>query len=121
MELKVLDGEFCICKLSGIDINLADMQYCFFAKTEDEASLVCRKESLPDSAAIIDGQWRGMRIVGQLDFALVGILSKIANILASENVALFTVSTFDTDYFFVKEYNLEKAINALSKNGYAII
>lgn len=121
MELKVLDGEFCICKLSGIDINLADMQYCFFAKTEDEASLVCLKESLPGRAAIIDGQWRGMRIVGQLDFALVGILSKIANILASENVALFTVSTFDTDYFFVKEYNLEKAINALSKNGYAVI
>lgn len=47
MELKRIGGEFTVCRLldvSGIDLEL---EYCFWAKTDEEISLVCRTEDVP--------------------------------------------------------------------------
>jgi hypothetical protein len=47
-------------------------------------------------------------------------LSKISAILAENKVGIFAVSTYNTDYIFVKEENFDKAINALKDNGYDV-
>ena len=44
---------------------------------------------------------------------MIGILSKIAAILADHNIPIFAVSTYNTDYLLVKKENYEKAIQAL--------
>jgi hypothetical protein len=61
-----------------------------------------------------------MRIVGTLDFSLIGILAKISAVLAEAEVGIFAVSTFDTDYIFIKEENLTRAKDALAAAGYGI-
>ncbi|WP_420912990.1 ACT domain-containing protein [Campylobacter blaseri] len=55
-----------------------------------------------------------------LDFSLVGVLSSITQILAKNDIGIFVISTFNTDYIFVKEHNLNKAIKALEQNNYNI-
>ena len=55
------------------------------------------------------------------DFSLIGILSKIAAILADHNIPIFAVSTYNTDYLLVKKENYEKAIQSLEAAGYKII
>ena len=61
-----------------------------------------------------------LRINGILNFNLVGILSKISTILANENISIFVMSTFNTDYIMVKKENIKNAIEILKKNNYEI-
>ena len=52
---------------------------------------------------------------------MIGILSKIAAILADHSIPIFAVSTYNTDYLLVKKENYEKAIQSLEAAGYKII
>jgi hypothetical protein len=55
-----------------------------------------------------------------LDLSSTGIISSIAATLERENISLFSISTYDTDYVMVKEKDLEKAIFALTEAGQRI-
>ena len=121
MELKILDGEFCICQIKDMSkVNFED-EFVFFSKTDDEISLVCREEYVPDDRIIVDGGFSAFRMAGVLDFSLIGILSRISTILAAEKISICAISTYNTDYIFVKTAQIETAKKALLKNGYTLI
>ncbi|MCD7777598.1 MAG: ACT domain-containing protein, partial [Clostridiales bacterium] len=67
-----------------------------------------------------DDGWKGFRIQGVLDFSLIGILSKISAVLADTGIPIFAVSTYNTDYIFVKEENYQRALDKLKHFGYKI-
>ena len=121
MELELLHESYCICKLNDTKGINWDEQLLFFSKTDQEISLVCRNEAVPEDTIDIETGYTGFRVKGQLDFALTGILAPIADILAKESIAIFVVSTFDTDYVLVKETSLQKAKIALLNQGYCFI
>lgn len=56
-----------------------------------------------------------------MPYGSVSILNEIASILADAGIAIFAVSTFNTDYVLVKEENYEEALELLKHNGYAIL
>ena len=56
----------------------------------------------------------------QLDFNLIGILSRLSSILSKRNISIFAVSTFDTDYILVMEHDVDKAVKALAKDGHKV-
>lgn len=121
MELKTLNYDLTVCKVSSADdINL-DRDLLFIGKTDEEISLVCPTEDTPLHTTERDDGWKGFRIQGILDFSLIGILSKISAVLAENEIGIFAVSTFNTDYILVKKENFERALNVLSENGYEII
>ncbi len=95
--------------------------FFFLAKTDGEVSLVCKEADVPKDSLAVDSTWRGLRVVGTLDFSLVGILSNISSVLANSGVPIFAVSTYDTDYILIKEQYLDKALTALEKGGYSVI
>ncbi len=121
MKLKRLYIDFSVCKVENY--SLIDMQdeYCFIGKTDEENSLVCKSESVPDNVIEREDGWKAFRIQGVLDFSLIGILSKITTILAEHKIGVFAISTFNTDYIFVKEENFSKAIELMRSAGYSII
>ena len=120
MELKTIPYRFTVCKLMSVGDLPSGIDFCFTAKTDEEISLVCKTEDVPEKTLVRDDGWKGFRIEGVLDFSLIGILSKISAILAEKKVGIFAVSTYNTDYIFVKEENFDKAINALKDNGYDV-
>ena len=120
MELKTLPYNFTVCKLMSVGDLPSGIDFCFTAKTDEEISLVCKTEDVPEKTLVRDDGWKGFRIEGVLDFSLIGILSKISAILAENKVGIFAVSTYNTDYIFVKEENFDKAIKALKDNGYDV-
>ena len=120
MELRTIPYRFTVCKLMSVGDLPSDVDFCFTAKTDEEISLVCKTEDVPEKTLVRDDGWKGFRIEGILDFSLIGILSKISAILAENKVGIFAVSTYNTDYIFVKEENFDKAINALKDNGYDV-
>lgn len=120
LVIKRLDYNFTVCKVTdytGVDLNAP---YCFTGKTEEENSLVCLTDRVPQNVEEREDGWKAFYVHGVLDFSLTGILADIAQILADANIAIFAVSTFNTDYVFVKEDNYEKALKALNDQGYLI-
>ncbi len=121
MELKKLDYALTVCKVeSECDIDL-NKDFYFVGKTDEEYSLVCITEDTPANTLERDDGWRGFRIQGKLDFSMIGILSRLAGILAENKIGIFAVSTFNTDYILVKEENFDRALKALSSAGYDIV
>lgn len=100
---------------------MADKDFWFAARTDEEISLVCKTSDVPSETLERDDGWKGFRIEGVLDFSLICILSKISAILADNKIGIFAVSTYNTDYILVKEENFEKALSVLSEKGYNII
>ena len=118
--LEALKPRFSVCKVkdySGIDLT---QPFCFTGATDEENSLVCPEAFVPENTTERDDGWRGMRIIGQLDFSLIGILARISEILALNEIGIFAISTFNTDYILTKEENFEKALKVLGDSGYDI-
>lgn len=123
LTLKLLEQTFVIHRLpasSKVPLSVFDAPLYFIAKTHNELSIV-----LPDNVEI-DSQekeidWRAFEVLGPLDFSLTGILANIASVLANEEISIFAISTFDTDYILVKSPKLNAAITALTSNQYCVI
>lgn len=120
MELKILPYSLTVCKVEKITDIDTSSEFYFIGKTDEEISLVCRTEDTPSAVSAREDGWKGFRIEGILDFSLIGILSKISAILADKKIGIFAVSTYNTDYILVKEDDLERAAQALSKAGYVV-
>ena len=118
MKLEKLPHRFTVCKLGDLSNFDPKTDFYFLGKTDEEISLVCKTENTPEKTVAREDGWRAFRIVGTLDFSLVGILSELSAILAKNKIGIFAVSTYNTDYVLVKAENFEKAENALSLAGY---
>jgi hypothetical protein len=117
IELQLLDLDLAVAKLSEIeksDAVFAKAKFASFTKTEDEISLVVDIQSLPKHEYANEG-WKAFKIVGPIDFSLVGILQQIIRPLSENGISIFTISTFDTDYILVKEQQLQSAIKVLKE------
>ena len=119
--LKTLPYEFSVCQLdSTTSVNFGS-EYCFFARTAEEISLVCPTTDVPSNAIEREDGWRAFRIQGVLDFSLVGVLAKLSALLAEKGIGIFAISTFNTDYILTKEENFSFALEILSQSGYQVI
>lgn len=120
MIIKKIPYSFSVCKVEDYAKVRLDEEYCFIGKTDEENSLVCIAEHVPDNTIERDDGWKAFRIEGVLDFSLIGILSKISGLLAEEKIGIFAISTYNTDYILTKEENYLKAIDTLVQAGYEI-
>ena len=121
MELLCPNTEFSVCTVRDYSMVDLDAEYCFIGKTPEEKSLVCAAEAVPSNVLAREDGWKCLKIAGVLDFGLVGILSKLTGVLANCGIPVFAVSTFMTDYVFMKKENFQKAVSALQQSGYEII
>ncbi len=120
MVLKRMDRDLTVCKVRSVgDLDLSQGFY-FIARTEEEISLVCETDRTPEVTDAREDGWKAFRIQGPLDFSLIGILSKISAILAENQIGIFAVSTYNTDYILVRKENFERAMAVLAENGYEI-
>ncbi len=122
LTLRLLPGSFTVHQLPpemAIPPAVLDSQPWFMAQTDVELSIVC------DSNVIVASEksepdWACFKVVGPLDFTLVGILARISDTLARERISIFAISTFDTDYILVKNAELDRALKVLKAEGYEL-
>ena len=121
MELKTIEHKLSVCKVTDLsDIDLSS-DFFFIGKTDEELSLVCKTEDVPQNTTEREDGWRGFRIQGVLDFSMIGILSKLSGILAEHKIGIFAVSTYNTDYILVKEENFDRSLEVLISEGYTVV
>lgn len=120
MEIKPLPYDFSVCKVTDYSLVNWSAPFVFPGKTEEECSLVCLTRDVPANVTDREDGWLAFRIQGMLDFSLVGILAKIAGILARNSISIFALSTYNTDYVLMKQDRFDLAMSLLKDEGYQI-
>ena len=105
MEIRKVHQEFSVCQVEDYSFVNLGSEYSFIGKTDEEKSLVCITNEVPPNVIQREDGWKAFRIQGVLDFLLIGVLSKIASNLADNDVSIFAVSTYNTDYILIKKEN----------------
>jgi len=100
--------------LDGEDDGLVSV-----TRTSAEMSIVCPTSRAPAGETTESG-WRLLTVRGPLEFTLTGIMASLSGSLAAAGVALFALSTFDTDHVLVKEADLARAVAALREAGHQV-
>jgi hypothetical protein len=119
MQLNLLEGTYTVAKCTALP-SLSQQQFLSVTVTENEISLVGLESVLAEYTDKKSG-FRALKIEGQLNFELVGIIAKISSILAEAEISIFVISTYNTDYILVKEDALKKATETLIAKGYTIV
>jgi hypothetical protein len=127
MRLRVLDGEYTVCRLAdGAQAPVVPPRGSgFWSLTEvgEERSLVCLEDLAPttDEGTTVVGGWRILEVIGPLDLALTGVLAALAGPLARSNVPIFPIATHDTDWILVPGAQLDAALGALRRAGHETV
>ena len=121
MKIEKIEHNFSVCKVRDYSQINFDSEFYFIGKTDEEYSLVCMTENVPDNVIERDDNWKAFRIQGVLDFSLIGILSQISTLLAENGIGIFAISTYNTDYILTKKDNHDEALKVLSDAGYEIV
>lgn len=122
LKLVVLNDTFAVCRLapnSAIPTWAVNSTFSSITRTPDELSIVCRQSDVPGGIAREEG-WRCLKVQGPLAFELTGVLASLGSTLARAGVSIFAVSTFDTDYIFVRENDLTRSVQSLLEAGHSV-
>jgi len=121
-SILLVEGKFALSKLSP-DSCLPDWcqgeTLAALVRTTDELSVMCEESLVPDDV-ISEGNWCALKLLGLLDFSLVGIMARLATTLANVDVSIFAISTYETDYVLIKQNQLDVSLKALNQAGYSI-
>lgn len=121
LTIKPITEEFAVCQVEDYSQVNLENPFVFTGATDDEKSLVCPIALVPENALTVDKTWSAFRIEGVLDFSLIGILSKISSLLAENNIGIFAISTYNTDYILTKTADFQSALRVLEEAGYQIL
>lgn len=118
LKMTILEGTFGVCKLRPDESEIQWIKGDFYSitQTQDELSVLCLEKYIPKQIKY-EGNWRCIKVEGQLDFSLIGILAFISTTLAKKGISIFALSTYNTDYILVKEKKLMEAKEALQEAG----
>jgi hypothetical protein len=123
VTLDLLPGSYAICRLdatAAVPSWATRPGFSSITRTADELSIVCAIDAVPGTMHAQRG-YRGLAVRGPLDFSLVGIVASLAGALAAAAISIFVVSTHDTDYLFVRDADLERAVAVLRDAGHAVV
>jgi hypothetical protein len=123
LDLAEVPGLFAICKLKShepIPPWATASPFFSITRTLDELSIVCRRESVPATVQC-EIDWRCLRVIGAIPFTVPGVLAALTRPLADAGIPIFAVSTYDTDYLFLKEGNFGTAIEVLQNAGHSTL
>lgn len=98
---------------------LSSAAWYAITRTEHELSVVA-PEAVDTGLGKRECGWSCLSVAGVLDFGEIGVMAGIAQVLASANVSLFAVSSYDTDHVLVRTADLQTAIDALTAAGHAV-
>jgi uncharacterized protein len=122
VQLYALDELYAIVRLEpDAEVPPWSTRGHFWSITRSDAelSIVCPQEDVPTDASAERG-WCALEVAGPLDFSLTGVVSSLVAPLAEEEIPIFLISTFETDYLLVREPDLHRSVEALTSAGHSV-
>ena len=105
LRFRVLAGAYTVTRHAA-DAPVPDWaakgEFTSITRTGEELSIVCPLENCP-----ADGgqrkRWACLKLEGPFEFSLTGVLLAFIQPLSENNIPIFAVSTYDTDYVLIPE------------------
>lgn len=123
LRFRCLSGRFAVSRLAA-DAAVPSWAYAgtigSVTRTAEELSIVCSLKNVPADVKA-EAPWTGFKLEGPFPFQLTGILASFLDPLAEAGIPIFAISTYDTDYVFVKEEFADAALRALRDAGHKLI
>jgi len=122
VQLYALDELYAIVRLepdSEVPVWARNGHFWSITRSDSELSLVCPQDDVPTDASAERG-WCALEVAGPLDFSLTGVVSSLVAPLAEEEIPIFLISTFETDYLLVREPDLHRSVEALTSAGHSV-
>lgn len=117
LKIKILPGDYTVFKLPAkteipewVDRN----RFYSITDTGEETSIICSGEGTPEDFPH-ECSMKIFKVDAELSFGLTGVLNSVTAPLAENSIPVFTISTFNTDYFFIKMEHANRAVDALSQ------
>jgi uncharacterized protein len=124
LSLALLAERFAVCRLPASipapHWALEPHTFSSICRTDRELSILCPQSAVPELDLPMERDWMALRVFGPLSFSDIGVLASIAEPLAAGGISIMCVSTFDTDYFFVKADEHRRAVEILEASGHAV-
>jgi hypothetical protein len=111
-----LPGEYAVVRLGPVESipGWADCGVFYsITRTPEELSILVEAAAVPAGLQMEAG-WCGLKLEGPFAFNEVGVLAGILTPLAAAGISILAISTFDTDYVFIKSDRFEDALNILA-------
>jgi len=112
INLIPLTDEYSIYKLDPDQETpswIFDSGFYSITRTSEEVSIVTNRRIDMDNLRAEHG-WKGFKVKGILNFSMVGIINEITKPLKDNRISVFVISTFNTDYIFVKKESFDRSI-----------
>ena len=117
LTLQILEEEMAICRFpssSSIPEWIGRSEFTSVTRSRDELSIVCSQELVPEQVKA-ERNWCMLGIKGPLDFSMTGVLASLLVPLSDAGIAVFAISTYDTDYLLVKTDRFKEARKILER------
>jgi hypothetical protein len=89
-------------------------------RTADELSIVCPAENLP--AGVPPSQrWTCLKLEGPFPFSQTGVLLSFIEPLSTNEIPIFAISTYDTDYVLIQEEFVGASLHILQEAGHELL
>jgi len=115
LTLQVSELDLAICRLppdADLPVWIRESDLVSITRTKDELSIVCSENCVPEEV-IAERHWRMVKVKGPLDFSLTGVISSLTTPLSKAGIAVFVISTFETDYLLMKPIQFDGALAIL--------
>jgi len=115
MKFRVDGNRYIVARLGTVPA-FTDEVFSII-KDENEVTVVAR-EGFAAEPIFEERFFRLITFDAKLPLGLTGFLSHISALLASEDISILAFSAYSTDHLLVRAEDLEKAVEALRKDGF---
>ena len=114
VKFSVDSSKYTIAKVDVVP-EFSDKVFAII-KEQKEITVVA-KEGFVSQPISVEGYFKRITFDFLLPYDLIGFVAHISTLLASKNIAILVYSAYSTDHLFVKEEDLDGAVEALEKDG----
>jgi hypothetical protein len=122
LKFRRLPGLYVVLRLAPdtpIPAWATKGSFTSITRTVDELSIVCPENLPPDVQSPL--RWICLKLEGPFPFSQTGVLLSFIRPLSENEIPIFAISTFDTDYVLVQEEFANAALDLLKASGHELI
>lgn len=118
-----LAGAYTIVQLppdTPVPAWAAKGEFTSITRAANELSIVCQVDNLPPDVDT-PHRWVCLKLEGPFPFSQTGVLLSFIEPLSTKDIAIFAISTYDTDFVFIQEEFVARALAILRDAGHEFL
>lgn len=123
LKFRWLLGPYAVVRLAA-DAHVPDWalegEFTSTTRTGDELSIVCPADNLPADVRS-PHRWVCLKLEGPFPFSLTGVLLSFIEPLSTNEIPIFAISTYDTDYVLIQEEWAAAGFSTLQSAGHELV